>query len=133
MCDNLGIKFSPTTSYNPQGNSIIERIHQVIGNMLRPFELEDRKLDPDDPWNELLQACAFAIRSTFHTTLQASPGQLVLGRDMIHEIQFEANWDRIKNNKEKNIATSNKRENLKRIQHKYNVGDRIILRKPGLR
>jgi transposase InsO family protein len=29
MCDNLGIKCSPTTSYNPQGNSIIERIHQV--------------------------------------------------------------------------------------------------------
>jgi hypothetical protein len=59
---------------------------------------------------ELLQACAFAIRSTFHKTLQASPGQLVFGRDIIHDIQFEANWDRIKNNKEKNIATSNKRE-----------------------
>jgi hypothetical protein len=52
---------------------------------------------------------------------------------LIHDIQFEANWDRIKNNKVKNIATSNKRENLNRIQHKYNVGDRIILQKPGLR
>jgi hypothetical protein len=48
-----------------------------MGNMLRAFELEDRELYPDDPWNEFLQACAFAIRSTFHTTLQASPGQLV--------------------------------------------------------
>jgi hypothetical protein len=46
---------------------------------------------------------------------------------MIHDIQFEANWDRIKNNKEKNIATSYKRENLNRIKHKYNVGDHIIL------
>jgi hypothetical protein len=60
---------------NPQGNSIIEIIHQAMGNMLRAFELEDREIDPDDPWNEFLQACAFAIRSTFHTTLQASPGQ----------------------------------------------------------
>jgi hypothetical protein len=42
MCDNLGIKCSPTSSYNPQGNSIIERIHQVTGNMVRAFELEDR-------------------------------------------------------------------------------------------
>jgi transposase InsO family protein len=41
MCDNLGIKCSPTTSYNPQGNSIIERIHQIMGNILRAFELED--------------------------------------------------------------------------------------------
>jgi hypothetical protein len=31
MCDSLGIKCRPTTSYNPQGNSIIERIHQVMG------------------------------------------------------------------------------------------------------
>jgi hypothetical protein len=54
-----------------------------MGNMLRAFELEERELDPDDPWNEFLQACAFGIRSTFHTTLQASPGQLVFERDMI--------------------------------------------------
>jgi hypothetical protein len=99
MCDNLGIKCIPTTSYNPQGNSIIVRIHQVMVNMLRAFELEDRELDTDDPLDEFLQACAFAIMSTLHTTLQASPGQLVFGRDMIHEIRFEANWDRIKSNK----------------------------------
>jgi hypothetical protein len=79
-----------------------------------------------------LQACAFGIRSTFHTTLQASPGQLVFGRDIIHDIRFQANWDRIKKNKQKIIATSNKRENLNRIKHKYNVGDRILLQKPGL-
>jgi IS30 family transposase len=51
MCDNLGIKCRTTTSYNPQGNSIIERIPLVMGNMLRSFELEERELDPDDPWN----------------------------------------------------------------------------------
>ena len=33
---------------------------------------------------EFLQQCAFGFRSTHHTTLQASPGQLVFGRDMIH-------------------------------------------------
>jgi transposase InsO family protein len=73
MCDSLGIKCSPTTSYNPQRNSIIERIHQVMGRMIRSFELEDRELDPDHPWNDFLQTCDFAIRHTFHTTLQASP------------------------------------------------------------
>jgi transposase InsO family protein len=101
MCDNLGIKCRPTTSYNPQGNSIIERIHQVMVNMLRAFELEERELDPNGPWNKFLRACAFGIRSKFHTTLQAFPGQLVFGRDMIHDIIFQSNWDRIKNNKHK--------------------------------
>jgi hypothetical protein len=133
MCDSLGIKCSPTTSYNPKGNSIIDRTHQGMGNMLRAFEPEQTELDPDDPWNEFLQSCAFGIRSTFHTTLQASPGQLVFGRDMIHDIRFQANWDRIKNNKQKNIESTNKRENLNRIRHTYNAGDRILSRKPGIR
>jgi transposase InsO family protein len=101
MCDNLGIKYIPTTSYNPQGNSIIERKHKVMGNILRAFELKERDLDQDDPWNEVLHACAFGIMSTFHTTLQASPGQIVFGRDVIHDIRFQANWDIIKNNKQK--------------------------------
>jgi hypothetical protein len=73
MCDNLGVKCRPTTSYNPQGNSIIERIHQVMSNILRAFELDEREVDPDYALNEFLQACAFGIRSTCHTTLQASP------------------------------------------------------------
>jgi hypothetical protein len=67
-----------------------------MGNMLRDFELEERELDPDDPCNEVLQACAFCIMSTFHTPLQASPGQLVFGRDIIHDVRFQENWDRIK-------------------------------------
>jgi hypothetical protein len=29
MCDNYGIKAKPTTSHNPQANSIIERVHKV--------------------------------------------------------------------------------------------------------
>jgi hypothetical protein len=57
--------------------SISEKIHQVMGNMLRAFELEGRKLDLDDPWLEFLQTCAFGIRSTYNTTLQASPGPLL--------------------------------------------------------
>jgi transposase InsO family protein len=44
MFDNLGIKCRQTTSYNPQGNSIIERTHQVMGNTLRDFELEKENL-----------------------------------------------------------------------------------------
>jgi hypothetical protein len=129
MCDNLGIKGRPTTSYTPQGNSIIEKIHQVMGNMLRAFEIEEIELDPEDPWNEFLQACGFGVRSTYHITLQASTGQFVFGRDMIHDVRSQANWDRIKNNKQKNIASSNKRENLNRTKHNYNVGDLILLRK----
>jgi hypothetical protein len=52
---------------------------------------------------------------------------------MIHDIRFQENWDRIKNNKQKITESSNKRENLNIIKRKYNVGGGILLRKPGLR
>ena len=80
---DYGIKRKPITVRNPQANAIVERIHQVIGNMIRTFELEDRYLDEDDPWKGILCAVAFAIRSTVHTTLQHTPGQLVFGRDIV--------------------------------------------------
>ena len=35
MCNKNGIKHSTSTSRNPQGNSLIERIHQTIGQVLR--------------------------------------------------------------------------------------------------
>jgi hypothetical protein len=51
--------------------------------MLRIFELEEQLLDEQNPWSRFLSAAAFSIRSTYHTTLEATPGQLVFGRDMV--------------------------------------------------
>ena len=67
---DYGIKGKPITARNPQANTIVKRVHQVIGNMARTFELENRYLDEDDPWKGLLAATAFAIRSTTRIALQ---------------------------------------------------------------
>jgi transposase InsO family protein len=40
MCENCGIKAKPTTSHNPQANAIIERVHKVVNDMLRSFDLQ---------------------------------------------------------------------------------------------
>jgi hypothetical protein len=53
-------------------------------------------LNKDDPWKGILAATAFAIRATYYTTLQKSPGQLVFGRDMIFNAQHAANWEYIR-------------------------------------
>ena len=92
MCRNYGLKGKPTGTYNPQSNGIIERIHLVIGNMLRTFENENRDLPPIMPFRTFISAASWAIRSTYHTTLQATPGQLVFGRDMLLSIPFRADW-----------------------------------------
>jgi Integrase core domain len=90
MCENYGIKAKPTTSHNPQANAIIERVHKVVNNMLRSFDLEQENLEEDNPFEYFLQSTVWAIRSTYHATLQATPCQLVFGRDMIHIIAFKA-------------------------------------------
>ena len=126
---DYGVKPKPITVRNPQANAIVERIHQVIGNMVRTFELQGNYLDEDDPWQGILSAVAFAVRSTYHTTLQKTPGQLVFGRDMIMNVQHTANWEYIRARKQKMIDKNNRNENAKRIPHTYQVGDQVMLRK----
>jgi hypothetical protein len=123
------INGKPITVRNPQvtkANAIVERVHQVMGNIIRTFELESNYMDEDDPWKGI-SATAFAVRSTFHTSLQSTPGQLVFGRDMIFNIQHIANWEFIKQRKQKIINLNNNKENSRRVQHVYQVGDKVLL------
>jgi hypothetical protein len=131
-CKNYGIKEKPSTSHNPQSNGVIERIHQVVGNSLRTFQLETATLNDEDPWTPYLASVAWAVRSTYHTILSATPGQLVFGRDMVLPIQFQADWARIKLRKQETITKSNAQENAKRIKHDYKVGDKVLVEKPGI-
>ena len=106
----------------------MERVHQVIANIIRTFELQDNYLDEDDPWKGIFSATAFAVRSTYHTTLKKTPGQLVFGREMIFNIEHQANWEFIRQKKQALIAKNNKAENAKRIPHTYVQGDKVMLR-----
>jgi len=127
--DDYGVTTKLITTRNPQANAIVERVHQVIGNMIRTFELQHNYLDEDDPWKGVLSAVAFAIRATYHTTLRKTPGQLVFGRDMILNVQHTANWEYIRSRKQKLINKNNRLENAKRVKHTYQVGDLVMLRK----
>jgi hypothetical protein len=51
--------------------------------MLRTFEDNNIDLPPIMPFRSFISAASWAICSTYHTTLQATPGQLVFGRDML--------------------------------------------------
>jgi hypothetical protein len=63
--------------------------------------MDGRELDNKDPWGPFLSSDAYAIRSTFHTTLKATPGQLVFGKDMVLPISFMADWGGLNNAKRK--------------------------------
>jgi hypothetical protein len=61
-----------------------------------------------DSWNGILSATMFALRATYHTTLDATPMQLVFGRDAILNIKFEADCQYIKRRKQKLIHKNNR-------------------------
>ncbi len=98
-----------------------------MGNIIRTFEAQDQDLDEDDPWLGILSATMFALRATYHTTLQATPMQLAFGRDAILNTTFEANWKFIQERKQRIIRKNNQRENRKRIPHRYKRNDLVLL------
>jgi hypothetical protein len=61
MCEKYGNKAKPTTNHNPQANTIIERVHQVVNDMLRSFDLENENLEEDNPFDYFLQSTAWTI------------------------------------------------------------------------
>jgi hypothetical protein len=125
---DYGVKRKPITTRNPQANSIIERVHQTIGNIIRTFQIGSIDLNEEDPWSGVLAATMFATRATYHTTTQATPAQLVFGRDAILNTKFDANWKVIRDRKQHAINQNNQKENSKRISHKYQVGDEVLYR-----
>ena len=119
LLKDYDIKPRPTTAENPQGNSPVERIHQVIQNMIRTKELDSYEFDYIDPWGEILSSVGWAIQESYHSTLQATPTQLVFGRDLLLYLKKVINWEVITENKRKQIASDNERENAARINYTY--------------
>ena len=68
-----------------------------------------------DPWIELLGSVAWALCSTHHTTLQATPGQLVFGRDMLLNLMFVADWEAIKLRRQKDTNPIYKSNSIMRV------------------
>jgi hypothetical protein len=69
----------------------VERLHQTLGNMIRTYKLENFEFDYNDPWSQILANCTWAIRSTANSILDATPAQIVFGRNMLFELSFTAN------------------------------------------
>ena len=85
--------------------------------MLRTIEFEKLEIKKDDLWTEFLTSCVFAIRSTYHSTLDAAtPAQVVFGKDMILPISWQANWEQLRARRQEMISHNNVRENATCIE-----------------
>ena len=48
---------------------------------------------------------------------------------MIFNLQHKADWEDIKQRKQKSLNKNNQNENKKRIEHTYKKGDKVLLRR----
>ena len=113
---------------NPKANAICERVHQILGTMMRTSEIDmANSVEPADI-DTFIDNAAWAIRSTYHTVLNASPGAAIFGRDMLFDVPFIADWKLIGENRQRRTDHNNDSKKKKCIDYDYKVGDKILIR-----
>jgi hypothetical protein len=100
--------------------------------MLRTAELNMANSVTPDDIDVFLDNVAWAICSTYHTVLKASPGAAIFGQDMLFEIPFMADWRKIGEQRQSLINCGNQQENAKQIDYDYKVGDKVFVINEGI-
>ncbi len=64
--------------------------------------------------------------------LKPSPGAAIFGRDMLFDILFIVDWQKIGEHRQWLTDLNNARENKGRIDYDNKVGQKVLLRKEGI-
>jgi len=121
LCAKWFINPAPIAAKNPRANAVVERVHGVLGDMLRVQLVKHH--EKDDPIKDLTSAAAYAMRATVHGVTKHTPSQLVFAKDMILRTTMEANVELARRRREVAVSQNNERENKKRIAHNCKKGD----------
>ena len=92
MLKEFDIKALLTSVKNHQANALVERVHQVILNIIVTKDLYDKVFDHIDTWGETLAYIEWSIRDSYHHTIMATPGQAIFGRDMLFNLASVVDW-----------------------------------------
>jgi hypothetical protein len=100
--------------------------------MLPTSKLDKAKTITPDDINVFLDNVTWAICSTYHTVLKASPGAAIFWRDMLFDIPFIAHWNKIGDYRQRLTNLNTARINSKQVDYDYKVGDKVLLTQEGI-
>jgi hypothetical protein len=100
--------------------------------MLHTSELDMAEMVKASDIDIFLSDAAWAVCSTYHTVLKASPGAAIFGQDMLFDILFIADWQKIGEHSQRLTDLYNAHENEGRIDYDYKVGEKVLLQKEGI-
>ena len=132
LLDDFAITDVPTTSRNPTGNAVCERLHLTVGNVLRVLirEQEPKTLKEAEMYMDSALATVFhAVRINVSETRGNSPGAIAFHRDMLHNIPVQVDLQRIQHLQQLKVDEDLLRANAKRYRHDYKVGERVLKRR----
>ena len=132
LIDQFSLIRKPTTVKNPQANAILERVHGVFMDMCRTAGLDMRDTVTEQDVDDFIANASWALRSTYHSVLKTSPGAAIFGRDMLFDIPYLADWTEIGVRRQALVDRDNARENSRRMDHDYAVGDKVLLIQSGI-
>ena len=133
----LGAKIKLTSPYYPQGNSVIERSHRTLSNMLRTMLLETKNRD----WSSLLPSVILYMNSMVQEHPGVSACEILMGRN--HNLPSDISYtpvtslsdDREGYVKQLKRALTDIRQKLSRVlgqdrdqsNNPFAVGDKVII------
>jgi hypothetical protein len=100
--------------------------------MLHTSELDMAKTITPDDVDVFFDNGAWAIHSTYHTVLETSPGAAIFRRDMLFDIPFIANWNKIGDYRQRQTDLDTARINSKQVDYDYKVGDKALVTPKGI-
>jgi hypothetical protein len=86
---------------------------------------------PDDV-DTFLDNTALAICFTYHTVFKVSPGTAIFGHDMLFNIPFIADWNKLGDYRQRQTNLYTARINSRRVDYDYKVGDKVLLTEEGI-
>ena len=100
--------------------------------MLLRKNFTEQTLNSIDPSGSILASVAWAVRSSYNNSTDATPAQLVFGRDMMFNLSTLVNWKELSIRKQALVDKNTLRENKKRIDYDYQIDDLVYVIKDGI-
>ena len=117
LINYLSIRLFYTMIKNPQSNTQLQQVHQVIYNILFTKYLDNKLFEHIYPQGETLAYISWEIIESYHHPLKYTPGQYVLGRNMIINLKSIVDWIVTATRKKREVNSYNVRKNSRQVRH----------------
>jgi hypothetical protein len=129
MLHRNNIQSCCTTTKNPQANAICEQMHQSVGNSLRVLRQWNPPVGLNDAHalvDAALANAMYAMRASYHSGIQTTPGALAFHRDMVMNIPMMLDLTLVQQNRQRLIDQHLIESNRKRFAYDYQVNQEVL-------